>query len=151
MYCCTDSWFFCTLFYSLSVELKLHNTKDIDSLKKKVVDLEEEKYTLDVQLAKLSSEHDHLNGYISAVELEARWKIFHKFCLIFQFEESNDESFRKLNLRYEELEKELRHAKKSQGDAKKQIIKCMAFIRELVGVHNLLLNQINETDNISES
>ncbi|XP_065206572.1 centrosomal protein of 89 kDa-like isoform X2 [Planococcus citri] len=109
----------------LSVELKLHNAKDTDWMKKKIADLENEKASTDVEIAKLSSERDHLKGYISAVESEAR----------------------KLNSRYEELERELQVAKKSQGDARKQIIKCMAFIRELVGVHNVLLDQVSKPEN----
>lgn len=44
-----------------------------------------------------------------------------------------------MNTECENVKKELKSIRESEEDAKRQIVKCMTFIRELVSVHNSVL------------
>lgn len=53
-----------------------------------------------------------------------------------------------MNIDYDNMKEELKLIRASEGDAKKQIVKCMTFIRELVSVHNCVLENKEKTETV---
>lgn len=61
--------------YSISNEIKVQHANEVRIMRNQIKNLESEKCDLDIKLASVTSERDHLEGYVSAIERETKYRI----------------------------------------------------------------------------
>ncbi len=144
--------------FSFSAELKVYHEKEIEALNNKIKFLESQNFELDVRLATITSERDHLRGYVSAMDIETK--------LVKYFNDTSVSIFivgvnlmvlcRKMNSKFENLERELQDSRKHEGNARNQAVNCIDIIHKLVQSGNLqsqpevLVNDKDDSNKVVE-